>query len=374
MNLALVEKIVSAVLYEGYMLYPYRPSSVKNRQRWTFGGVYPQAHSLAHAGVDAWSVQTECLVVSDQPAVLDIKVRFLHLLARDIGVLDAPACELPAGAEPAFRTVAALQVGEKLFQTWQEAVEREIGIMDVRLSELVGQTRRQAFSFPASRELELLREPDGTAVGVLVREQQALEGLIELTAEAIDRHVFKATVRILNLTPLPEAAEPAATESAATAALDSDPRLATAGSRDAALLRSFASTHTILGVRQGEFVSLLDPPDELSAAAAGCRNVGGWPVLVGQAGERDLLLASPIILYDYPQIAPESPGDLFDGTEIDEILTLRIMTMTDEEKREMSAVDERARALLDRTEALDGEQLMRLHGVMRSPWTAEEQR
>ena len=69
---------------------------------------------------------------------------------------------------------------------------------------------------------------------------------------------------------------------------------------------------------------------------------GVLTVLVGAQGERDTLLASPIILYDYPEIAPESPGDLFDGTEIDEILTLRILAMTDEEKREMAAVDERA--------------------------------
>jgi hypothetical protein len=95
-------------------------------------------------------------------------------------------------------------------------------------------------------------------------------------------------------------------------------------------------------------------------------------VLVGAEGERTMLLASPIILYDYPQIAPESPGNLFDGTEIDEILTLRIMTMTDEEKREMGATDARARALLDRTESLDQEQLMALHGTLRGLRPLEE--
>ena len=96
-----------------------------------------------------------------------------------------------------------------------------------------------------------------------------------------------------------------------------------------------------------------------------CRNVGGWPVLVGEEGTRDTMLSSPIILYDYPQIAPESPGDLFDGTEIDEILTLRIMTLTDEEKRAAIGLDSRARDLLSRTENLSREQLYDLHGVMR---------
>ena len=82
-------------------------------------------------------------------------------------------------------------------------------------------------------------------------------------------------------------------------------------------------------------------------------------------GQNDTMLASPIILYDYPQIAPESAGDLFDGTEIDEILSLRIMTMTDEEKREMRGSDERARQMLERTEAMPAEQFMKLHGALR---------
>ena len=108
------------------------------------------------------------------------------------------------------------------------------------------------------------------------------------------------------------------------------------------------------------------PPDQISELAASCKNLGTWPVLVGEPGERDTLLSSPIILYDYPQIAPESVGDLFDGTEIDEILSLRIMTLTDEEKREMSQSDERARQMLERTETLPVEQLMKLHGVLRN--------
>ena len=109
----------------------------------------------------------------------------------------------------------------------------------------------------------------------------------------------------------------------------------------------------------------MDPPDAWREAAAACRNVGTWPVLVGAEGQADMMLSSPIILYDYPQIAPESPGDFFDGTEIDEMLTLRIMTLTDEEKRAMAAVDERAGDLLARTEAMAREQLMGLHGTVR---------
>ena len=135
--------------------------------------------------------------------------------------------------------------------------------------------------------------------------------------------------------------------------------------RDQAIMKSLLSAHSILSVEGGEFVSLLETPEEFKEYAAQCKNVGTWPVLVGEEGQRDAMLSSPIILYDYPQIAPESAGDLFDGTEIDEILALRILTLTEDEKREMRQGDERARQILERTEALPEEQFLKLHGVLR---------
>ena len=135
--------------------------------------------------------------------------------------------------------------------------------------------------------------------------------------------------------------------------------------RDEALMHSLVSTHTVLDVSDGEFVSMIDPPEPLRSLATDCHNIGAWPVLVGAEGEKNTLLSAPIILYDYPQIAPESPGDLFDSTEIDEILTLRIMTLTEDEKRAMSVVDNRALRLLERTESLASDQLVGLHGTLR---------
>src|SRR5262249_22073217 len=136
--------------------------------------------------------------------------------------------------------------------------------------------------------------------------------------------------------------------------------------RDEALTRSLVSTHTILNVRGGKFISLLDPPESLREIAGSLRNIGTYPVLVGAEGERDAMLSSPIILYDYPQIAPESAGDLFDGTEMEEMLALRSLTLTDEEKREIRDGDERARRILERIESLPAERLMKLHGVARA--------
>jgi hypothetical protein len=138
------------------------------------------------------------------------------------------------------------------------------------------------------------------------------------------------------------------------------------GSRDDAMRRSLLGAHTLLAVSDGQFVSLLDPPDWAVAAVAACRNEHTWPVLIGAAGERGVLLSSPIILYDYPGIAPESVGDLCDATEIDEILMLRVMTLSDEEKREACGTDERSRQIIERSDTIPDELFGRLHGAIRS--------
>ena len=176
-------------------------------------------------------------------------------------------------------------------------------------------------------------------------------GTIEFTAEMLEKGLFKLTVRIVNTSRM-DGAEPIG--------------------REQALAQSLVSAHTILEARNGEFVSLIDPPEDWRAYAQACQNIGTWPVLVGEEGQRDTVLSSPIILYDYPQIAPESPGDLFDGAEIDEILMLRIMTLTEDEKREMRQSDDRARRILERTESLPEEQFMKLHGALRGLRAAGE--
>lgn len=357
MKLDQVEKIANAVLYEGYILYPYRPSTVKNRQRFSFGALYPESYSVAQRGAERFMMQTECLVEGDASAQIDVKARFLHLVSREIGRLSSTLSELPEQAEPVYETVPALEAGDEIFQTWQEAVERDVRVENLKISDAVGRAHRETFAFPSKREIEPLRETDGKIVGVIVRRRRMIEGAIEISAASAGERLYKLTVRVLNLTPHALAAKSA----------DEDSTYAHRQERDEALLQTLASTHAILRVREGaEFVSLLDPPEGLREAVASCKNEGVWPVMVGEEGERSMLLASPIILYDYPQIAPESAGDLFDGTEIDEILTLRIMTLTDEEKREMRSVDERARKILERTETLLPEQLMKLHGAVRS--------
>jgi hypothetical protein len=261
-NFEPLEKIANAVLYEGFMLYPYRKSSVKNQQRWHFGTIGPVGSA------DGNIMQTECLVEGDGETAIDVKVRFL-----------------------------------------QQEIEREIELCDFPLD---SEGERRAFSF------------------------LPISGRVEVASARVSDRVFRLKVRIENLTE---------------------------GAGEESLM---ASSHTLLGVSSGAFLSLLDPPEEYRGAAAACQNTGTWPVLAGREGERSLMLSSPIILYDYPQIAPESAGDLFDSTEIDEILTLRVLTLSDDEKKEVCAGDDRARGILERTEGLPPEALAKMHGAIRS--------
>ena len=344
MNAALVDGIVKAVLYEGYMLYPYRPSAVKNRQRFNFGVVYPRAYSEAQGGTDAWTMQTECLVLGNEEAQCAVRVRFLRMVTRSVGKLPTPSSELPSATAANIEKVERLEVSNRIFQAWQEAVEEVIEVTEFNLSALAAQPMQWPFRLSAKQEREAIRDEHGLIVGIIQRDKTSVAGTIELTAERMRPGLFKLTTRILN-----------------------DSRIDGAGgvSREEALGASLVSAHTILEVRDGEFISLVDPPDTYRDFALACQNVGTWPILVGEEGQRNTMLSSPIILYDYPQIAPESPGDLFDGAEIDEILSLRIMTMTEEEKREMRQSDDRARQILERTEALPDEQWMKLHGALR---------
>jgi hydrogenase maturation protease len=261
-----------------------------------------------------------------------------------VGKLEHSLTELAEGEEVAFQVVESLTVGDRLLQTWQEATPREVVLDHLDIGPLVNRPERKRFTLPARRKIEPVRGPGGLIDAVLVREQQSVSGRVEIVANRMAPEIFKLQVRIENHTEF----EPSGK-----------------GGRDQAVLQSLASTHTILGVEDGEFISLIDPPDNCRGVAALCRNEGTWPVLVGNAGACDTMLSSPITLYDYPQIAAESPGDFFDGTEIDEMLVLRVLTLTEEEKQAVAAVDDQARALLERTQALGVKQVLELHGAVR---------
>jgi hypothetical protein len=340
-----IDRLVNAVLYEGYILWPYRASATKNRSRWTFGGIYPRAWHEA-TGADPCGIETQCLIEGDGTTRIAVRLRFLQPIAREVGKLPTPLDTWPEENEPAFERVPSLTVGAKTFYPWQEAMEREVKVADCTLGTLIEDDVQRDFAFEAGRELETLKNDAGGIEGVLCRESAAVHGACRVAAEIVAKNAYRIAILVENRTAM----EP-------TNATD----------RERASLYSFASAHLLLGTAGGAFVSLTDPPENLQDAAAACANDGLWPVLVGEPGARDLLLVSPIILSDYPEVAPESPGDLYDATEIDELLSLNILAMTDAEKREMAATDPRAAALLARTEQMTGDDFMRLHGTLRVP-------
>jgi hypothetical protein len=324
MSFELAQKVADAVLYEGYVLYPYRASSAKNQVRFQWGVVAPQG------GSEPWEMQTECLIEPRGDPRIDLKIRCLQLQAR------TPE-EATAGGE--FRAVEFLHAGDEVIVAWDEGIERELDVTGVYLRGLRGLEREIPFELPGGIETEELPE------GRIVRRRWPISAVVRLSVQSADtvEDWLRLRVRIENRTAVPEGLQ-----------------------RDEALRRSLVSAHTLLAVHDGRFLSLLDPPPAAAQAAAGCANLHTWPVLVGPEGSGDVLLSSPIILYDYPTIAPESPGDLCDATEIDEILTLRIMTLTDEEKRQARGTDPRARRIVERADSIPDEILERLHGAVRS--------
>jgi hypothetical protein len=345
MNLGRVEEIADAVLYEGYMLYPYRQSSIKNQQRWNFGVLYPQSWCDLQSGSEASSMQTECLLRVSDSTRLTVKMRFLQIVQRSIARLDTSKSEEQVGSPQEYKPVDCLEMNGRVYLPWQEAVEREVtfeGLDPLTLSSLPC----KRLTFPQDKSVEYLHNESGQAVGAIVRQWETLRGSFQFSSDYLRDGVVRIRVQVHNL---------ASFESPATSG------------REAVLMYSLVSAHTILGAEQGEFVSLLEPPTDIEDLAAQCNNSGTWPILIGEStgNSADTMLSSPIILYDYPQIAPESVGNLFDSTEIDEILSLRILTLTDEEKREMRQSDDRTRAILERTESMPDEQFLKLHGVLR---------
>ncbi|MGH8930895.1 MAG: hypothetical protein ACRDZO_09790 [Egibacteraceae bacterium] len=316
-------KVADAVLYEGYVLYPYRASAKKNRARWQWGVVVPRAYREA-GGSDTWDMQTEVLVEGRDDTRIQLQVRFLQVQARVV--------------EQAGEPVAELEVGDEMLVTWDEGVPHEIDA-EVRLEDLPTEI---PLAVPGGREVE-----DITDDVRVVRERWPVTARLLLAAEALPGPygIYKLQARIENVTPWE----------------DLSPE--TPLDRDLAVRRALIATHILIAT-DGKFVSLLDPPEWAAPYSAMCENAHTWPVLV-EDEDGDVVLSSPIILYDYPEIAPESPGELCDSLEIDEILTLRTMTLTDAEKREARATDPRAKAIIDRSDAMPAEVLDRLHGAIR---------
>ncbi len=309
-----VQQVADALLFEGYVLYPYRASDGKNRVRWQFGVLMPPDYCAVDSSERGWS-QTECLLDGER-AGLTVRIRFLQAQRRT--VLNADQVE-----------VASLQTEDATYVPWDEAVVRTVDLT----ADLGHLPREAPFRIDGGTETESI----GTA-GFLRRTRLPVTGVVALSVEPLPGPYGATRLRIRVENTTPEGSS----------------------ERVGALRQALIAHHVLVAADGCRFVSLLEPPEWATTYAAGCENLGVYPVLAD-----DVLLSSPIILYDHPRIAPESQGDLFDATEIDEILSLRTMTLTEAEKREVRGTDPRAAELLARVDTMPQEFLDRLHGTVR---------
>ncbi len=320
--------VADAVLYEGYLLYPYRANSSKNQARWQFGVLGPPGAADAGIGEDD-SLSAQVIVAPRINPSISVEVRFLQLQHRGV--------EKDAGGGR-FEPVEELSSGSQSWVRWDEAVEREITFGPLPIESDLPQTL--PIEIDAGTDIENV---DG---GRLVRTRRALRAQLQIAAESDDGFV-RVTMAVRNCA-------------------------APAEDKDEAIALSLIGTHLVAEIDDGDFVSLLEPPAPADNAVARCRHHRCFPVLAGPAGDHALMLVSPIILYDHPEIAEQSEGALYDSTEIDEILTLRIMTMTDEEKAAARATDPLAAAIIDRCDSMSPEALLNLHGVLRDPHAVDD--
>ena len=339
--------VADAILYEGYLLYPYRQSSRKNQARFQFGVLMPPTYAVVD-DCEPSAAQTECLAEARDDARVQILVRFLHVQRRS--VQQAPAH--PAGGPQdatGWADVPTLTVDGTEYTQFTEATEREERA-ELTVADLTRVAEGEAgveipFHIDAGESADDLADSSGTLAGRLVHRWDALDGVLRVRAERVAGpfQALRLRLRVENHT---------------------QPGIVL-GNREDGLRYALVAAHALIGVPGGSFISMTDPPEWASAEVAACHNEGTWPVLAGPADCRDLMLSSPVILYDHPEIAPESAGDLFDATEIDEILTLRTLALTDEEKREARATDPRAADLIDRLDGLPPEMMEKLHGAIR---------
>ena len=335
-HLAQARKVADAILYEGYLLYPYRQTAQKNQARFQFGVLMPPAYGAVD-DCELSASQTECLLECPDAAQVRVLVRFLQMRHRVVQAVTPPG-------SGELRDVASLVVDATEYTTWDEATEREQWAA-VTVADLLSQDRNVEFHIGAGEASEDLIGSTGQQAGQLVYRWHGISGVIRLSARRVAGPfgALRLRIRVENDT-IPETP---------------------LRNRHDGLQHAMIGAHVLVWVPGGKFLSMTEPPEWAAAEVAACVNVGTWPVLAGPRDCHDLLLSAPVILYDHPEIAAESPGELFDATEIDEILTLRTLALTDAEKQQARATDPRAAQIMDRLDDMPPEMLERMHGAIR---------
>lgn len=343
---SLLERITKTVLYEGYSLYPYYRSSAKNSKPVPFGAVYPKQFVKYNPDVHS-TTQTQCIIEGTDDTEVKITVRFLQLRNRQLLKIDHN--EYGPGQ---FRSTDSLQEGDKTYHSGWEGVERELNLGTHTISTIVDNKLGKDIAFESEKANDIIYGEDGIVAGNVIITQSEINGNITVSAEPVgdNKNGYKIMVQISN-----------------TTSVDNPKKL----SRNDSYKLSFLSTHTILKTGQGAFISQTDPEPDWEELINNCENINSWPILVEK--DHKTMLSSPIVLYDYPEIAPESMGDMFDGTEIEEALVLHMATMPEEEKQKIDKGDPKMKAMMERVESVTPEEIMSLHGGFKEVKSNENQ-
>ncbi|HXB66108.1 MAG TPA: hypothetical protein VNV42_14660 [Solirubrobacteraceae bacterium] len=290
-----LQQLLDSLLYEGYALYPYTPGATKNATPTPFGIVYPPAYARALPSTFD-HLELRCVLEAVPDAVLEAELR----------------CLIATGARHQARAETLALPGAMVGALAGCAVEREV----------------------------LLQTAEGLTLcvwlGLSARELQAGSGVKHPGVErpGVERR-YQTLLRVENRT-------------AVSSGLD----------RAAALRRSLLSSHPVMRVRGGHFISPLERP---------CGSTNTFPVLA--TARDDAVIGTTIVLPDHPQIAPESRGALFDSTEIEEALLLHVLALSDAEREEIGRQDPAVSAMVARAAASSPQDILALHGrvTLRDP-------
>lgn len=326
---SILENLTKTVLYEGYSIFPYHRSAIKNQKPIPFGVIYPEEyHKYNHYAPSL--MQTECVVNTESQVSININVRFLHLIKTEVFQNDNTEKENKNN----FNKFS--------HEGWQ-TIERTIPSGDVPLYELVNSKQTFIIDFDSVEQTKYSTGENDLLKSKQINSVSKINGTITLEAFPIENKssFFRIRVTVTNNSVI---------NNAETA------------SQHEAFSQSFISTNTILKITGGEFSSEQNPSENFKSIISQNKNIGTWPILIEESNRT--MLSSPIILYDYPKINAQSKGDLFDSLEIEEMLMLHLSVMSEDEKNNIAESDDKMRAMLDKAKQVTPEELLNLHGGM----------
>ena len=332
---SILESLTKTLLYEGYSLYPYYRSAVKNQKPIPFGVIFPDEYHAFHEHSNSL-MQSQNIICGHDQSALNITARFLHLRNTQL---------FQKGNKGEIIPVFGLHINANNYQAGWQTIERKISAENLSIPELLAKELIIPFRFDKTEEVEFIPNAEEKIVAKKIIRVSEMKGSIKIEADKVkdNDECYRLTVTVINTTNIENAERV---------------------SRDEVLQQSFLSTHIILQATQAKFVSHQDPPGELKDLIAACNNLHTWPILIDK--NNTTLLSSPIILYDYPEINPHSSGDLFDSTEIEEALLLHVNLLSDEDKIRIGENDEKVLAMLNKVNNMAPEDLAVYHSVMKS--------